>query len=84
MPLGSIKNTALTACVLLSPGCIIPYFLATSMVMSSINGNLTSIFFIPLNSIFSLIVRNHAIWLYKPSIESPTNLQLALSNLFSK
>jgi len=42
--------------------------------------DLTSIFFIPLYSIFSLIVRNHAIWLNSPSIERPTNLQFTSAN----
>ena len=47
------KNTALTACVALSPGWIMPYLRAMSMVMSSMRGKRTSTFFMPLYSIFS-------------------------------
>jgi len=81
--LGSITNTARTALVSLSP-CIIPYFLATFIVISSIRGNLTSTFFIPLYSIFSLIVLSQAMWLYIPSTERPTKLQLTSLNFFSR
>ena len=83
IPFGSMKNTARTAFVVDSPGWIIPYRFATSIVMSSISGNVTSTFFIPLYSIFSLIVRSHAMWLYNPSTESPTSLQFALANCSS-
>ena len=53
-------------------------------VMSSINWNFTSTFFIPLYSIFSFIVRNQVIWPYNPSTDKPTNLQPASSNFFSR
>lgn len=52
-------NTARTACVVLAPGCNIPYAFDISIVKSLIIGKFTSIPFIPLNSIFYLIVRNH-------------------------
>ena len=61
--LEGLIDSARTALVELSPGWIIPYFFATSMVISSIKGNFTSTFFILLYSIFSLIVRNQAMWL---------------------
>ena len=76
-----MTKTARTALVELSPGWIIPYFFATSMVMSSISGNFTSTFFMPLYSILSLIVRSHAMWLYSPSTDRPTSLQLAFGEL---
>ena len=53
------------------------------MVMSSMRGNFTSTFFMPLYSIFSLIVRSHAMWLKSPSTDRPTSLQLAFANCSS-
>src|SRR3989339_1269715 len=72
MPLGSITNTARTAWVLDEEGWIIPNLLATSILISSISGNVTSIFFIPFHS-NSWIFRNQAIWAYSESTESPTS-----------
>lgn len=42
---------------------IMPYLRATSIVMSSMSGNVTSTPLIPLKAIFSLMVRSHAMWL---------------------
>ena len=63
IPLGSMTNTARTALVLSSPGMIIPYLPATSIVMSSMSGKVTSTSFMPLYSILSLMVRSQAMWL---------------------
>ena len=43
------------------------------MVMSSMSGNVTSTSDMPLNVIFSLMVRSQAMWLNSPSTDSPTN-----------
>ncbi len=83
IPSGSMTKTARTALVELSPGWIMPYFFATSIVMSSIRGNLTSTSFIPRYSIVSLMVRSQAMWLWSLSTESPTSLQCASANLLS-
>ncbi len=57
-------NTARTALVESSPGgMIMPYLRATSIVMSSMSGNVTSTRLTPLKAIFSLMVRSHAMWL---------------------
>lgn len=50
LPLGSMKNTDLTAWVVDAPGWIMPYFLATSILMSSIRGNVTSGLLMPFHS----------------------------------
>lgn len=42
---------------------IMPYLRATSIVMSSMSGNVTSTRLTPLKAIFSLMVRSHAMWL---------------------
>lgn len=50
------------------------------METSSMRGNFTSTFFQPRNSIFSRMVRSHAMWLYRPSTETPTSSVLYLRN----
>ena len=79
---GSMKNTARTAWVWLSPGCTIPYILATFIETSSISGNCMSIPLRPFQSIRAFIVLSHAIWLESPSIHRPTNWQLRSWNSF--
>ena len=56
---GSMTKTARTAWVLLWPGWIMPYLLATSMRMSSMSGNLTSTFSMPFQ-LSSWILRSQA------------------------
>ena len=58
-----MMNTARTAWVLLAAGWSMPNALDTSIVRSLITGKVTSTFFMPLYSIFSLIVRSQAMWL---------------------
>ena len=52
--------------------------------MSSMSGNVTSTSDIPRNSIVSLILRSHAMWLYRPSTDSPTSAVLSSANLSSR
>ena len=75
-----MMNTARTACVLLAAGWSMPNASRHSMVRSLMTGNVTSTFFMPLYSIFSLIVRSQAMWLYVLSIDSPSSLQFSFSN----
>ncbi len=49
--------------MLSSPGMIIPYFWAISMLTSSMSGKLTSTCFMSLKTILSLMVRSQAMWL---------------------
>ena len=63
IPAGSITKTARTALVVSSPGMIMPYFVATFIEMSSMSGEVTSMSFMSLKTIFSLIVRSQAMWL---------------------
>jgi len=71
IPLSSMKNTALIAAVLLWPGWIIPYFLATFMSRSAMMGNGMS------TPIFSFTFLIQARCECTESIESPINCTLS-------
>ena len=49
-----------------------PYLRATSILMSSMTGNFTSMFFMPFHS-SSWIFLSQAMWAYSESMESPTS-----------
>ncbi len=67
-----MKKTARTAWVEETFGWIMPYFFATSMLTSSMTGNVTSGFLIPFQDMVWIFL-SHAIWEYRESTERPTS-----------